>query len=203
MTHGNLFIISAPSGAGKTTLLKKIMAELPGLAFSISHTTRPPRGQEKDRVDYHFVAPTSFHAMREQGAFLEWAEVHKNLYGTSKQAITDQIDAGFDVFLDIDVQGARQIRESGEKNAIFLFIAPPSREELEKRLSGRGTDSEDTIRLRLENARREMEEADHYDYVIVNDDLGKAADIIRSIIVAARCRQKRAADGKPLTLPRL
>ena len=158
MSRGNLFVISAPSGAGKSTLLKRLLAEVPNLAFSVSHTTRAPRPGESNGREYHFVDRPTFARMRDDQAFLEWAEVHGNLYGTSRAAIEAQQAKGLDVFLDIDVQGARQLRDCGHPGAIFLFIAPPSWAELEKRLRGRGTDPEETVQLRLNNARREMAE---------------------------------------------
>jgi len=203
MSQGKLFIISAPSGAGKSTLLKELFVSLPGLAFSVSHATRAPRAGEVDGRDYHFVDRPSFEKMRDQGAFLEWAEVHGNLYGTSARGIEAQQAAGLDVFLDIDVQGARQLRELAYPGAVFLFIAPPSWEELEKRLSGRGTDSEETVRLRLNNARREMEAAGHYDYLIVNDRLEEAVDTMRAVVIAERCRSRRRADGSALDMTAL
>jgi guanylate kinase len=198
---GTLFVISAPSGAGKTTLLKRIMAEVPKLGFSVSHTTRPPRPGERNGVDYHFVSREEFLAMRDKGAFLEWAEVHTNLYGTSKQAVAEKLATGVDVFLDIDVQGARQIKEAHDLGALFLFVAPPSWQELEKRLSGRGTEAAETVQIRLANARKEMAEAHWYDYLIVNDDLDAASAMLKAVILAERCRGRRTADGVPVAIP--
>ncbi|MDP3695533.1 MAG: guanylate kinase, partial [Desulfocapsaceae bacterium] len=180
MTTGKLFILSAPSGAGKTTLLKKVMADLPGLAFSVSHTTRLPRAGEVDGVDYHFVSRAQFEAMRDQGVFLEWAEVHGNLYGTSRPAVLAQLATGLDVILDIDVQGAAILRNSAVIPAASLFISPPSLSELERRLRGRETDSEETILLRLKNARKEMQAAVDYEYLIINDCLEQAIDTLRA-----------------------
>lgn len=198
---GTLFVISAPSGAGKTTLLKKIMAEVPKLGFSVSHTTRPPRPGERNGMDYYFVSREEFLAMRENNAFLESAEVHTNLYGTSKQAVADKLATGVDVFLDIDVQGARQIKASGELAAVFLFVAPPSWDELAKRLRGRGTEAAETVQLRLANARKEMAEAHWYDYLIVNDDLDAATAMLKAVVLAERCRGRRSANGAPVTIP--
>lgn len=200
MTTGKLFIVSAPSGAGKTTLLKKVMADLPGLAFSVSHTTRLPRGGEQDGVDYHFVSRDRFEAMREQCFFLEWAEVHGNLYGTSRLAVLDQLAKGQDIILDIDVQGAAILRKSAAIPAASLFIAPPSLPELERRLRGRGTDSEETILLRLKNARMEMQAALDYEYLIVNADLGQAIDTLRAIVIAERSRGHRLPTGQPIAI---
>lgn len=197
---GGLFIISAPSGAGKSTLLKQILATVKGVTFSVSHTTRSPRKGEQNGREYHFTDPQGFSDMVERNAFLEWAEVHGNRYGTSRDTIQELTDRGLDVLLDIDVQGARQIRTSNFPNARFLFIVPPSMEELEQRLTGRGTDTDEVIRLRLMNARKEMAALPEYDYVIVNDRIEDAVDTMRSIIVAERSRTRRTKDGAPLTL---
>jgi guanylate kinase len=201
VAHGNLLVISAPSGAGKTTILRRILATVPGLAFSVSHTTRASRTGEQEGRDYYFITRDRFLTMREQGAFLEWAEVHGNFYGTSKKAVAEQLALGTDLILDIDVQGARQAREQSEWRAISLFIAPPSWQELERRLTMRNTESVDTVRLRLANARREMAETGRYDYVIINDDLDEAVDAVRAVIIAERCRHRRSVSGRPLSLP--
>ena len=204
MSKGCLLVVSAPSGAGKTTLLKKILADTPKIGFSVSHTTRAPRQGEESGRDYHFVSQSEFLELREEGAFLEWAEVHGNFYGTSRHAVEEEIEAGNDVLLDIDVQGARQVKEMGkmgelgEMRAVFLFIAPPSARVLEQRLRGRDTDIQEVIALRLENARREMEEAAWYDYLVVNDQLSEAVALLRAIISAERCRRRRRPDGSPL-----
>ena len=200
MTTGKLFILSAPSGAGKTTLLKRVMADLPGLAFSVSHTTRQPRSGEQDGVDYHFVSRDRFEAMREQGIFLEWAEVHGNLYGTSRPAVLAQLATGFDVILDLDVQGAAILRASAAIPAASLFISPPSLLELERRLRGRETDSEETILLRLKNARKEMQAAVDYEYLIINDRLEQAIDTLRAIVIAERSRGHRLPTGQSIKI---
>jgi guanylate kinase len=200
MTTGKLFILSAPSGAGKTTLLKRVMADLPGLAFSVSHTTRLPRTGEVDGVDYHFVSRAQFEAMRDQGVFLEWAEVHGNLYGTSRPAVLAQLATGLDVILDIDVQGAAILRESAAIPAASLFISPPSLSELERRLRGRETDSEETILLRLKNARQEMQAAVNYEYLIINDHLEQAIDTLRAIVIAERSRGHRLPTGQSIEI---
>ncbi|MCX5865682.1 MAG: guanylate kinase [Deltaproteobacteria bacterium] len=203
MSRGNLFVISAPSGAGKSTILKKLLAVVANLAFSVSHTTRAPRPGESNGRDYHFVDRTTFAGMRDNQAFLEWAEVHGNLYGTSRAAIEAQQAKGIDVFLDIDVQGAKQLRDGGHQGAIFLFIAPPSLAELERRLRGRGTDPEETVQLRLNNARREMEDAGRYDYLVINDQLDEAVEVLRAVVIAERCKARRTPDGLPLDLAAL
>ena len=203
MSRGNLFIISAPSGAGKSTLLKKLLAKVDNLAFSVSHTTRAPRPGESNGREYHFVDRATFEGMRTDQAFLEWAEVHGNLYGTSRAAIETQQAQGIDVFLDIDVQGARQLREQRIQGAIFLFIAPPSWSELERRLRGRGTDPEETVQLRLNNARQEMKDAGRYDYLVINDQLDEAVDVLRAVVIAERCKGRRTPEGQPLDLASL
>lgn len=197
---GNLLIISAPSGTGKTTILKKVMSQIEGTVFSVSHTTRSPRSGEQDGRDYHFVDKNLFRKMCDNNDFLEWAEVHGNFYGTSKTEIMHQLNNGLDVFLDIDVQGARQVRSASDLQCKSVFIIPPSWEEQEQRLLKRGTDTKEIMQLRLANAREEMKDAESYDYLIVNDRLETAVEALKSIIIAERCRQRRAPDGKPLTL---
>ncbi len=198
MSEAILFVLSAPSGGGKTTILKKVMARLPGLVFSVSHTTRAPRPGEVAGRDYHFVSPEEFQAMREGDppGFLEWAEVHGNLYGTGRAEVERQLQSGRDVILDIDVQGALQVQ--GAAAPVMIFIAPPSLAELESRLRRRGTESEETISLRLDNARQELKYTDRYDYLIINDRLEEAVDSLHSIIVAERCRRRRSPDGLPV-----
>lgn len=198
MANGNLFIISAPSGTGKTTILNRVLSDLQGVGFSVSHTTREPRPGEVDGKDYFFVNRAVFQTMQEQDDFLEHAEVHGNLYGTSKAVIDNLLQEGKDVILDIDVQGARQIRQKGVMQAVFIFIAPPSLADLEKRLTSRGTDSEPVITTRLQNARSELADMDMYDYIIVNDEIENGVEVLRSIIIAERSKAKRSATGVPL-----
>ena len=196
--EGMPLILSAPSGCGKTTLLNRIMANLPGLAFSISHTTRPPRLGEMHGKDYYFVDSPAFVAMRDQepSGFLAYAEVHGNLYGTSVEEVNRLRQQGLDVVLDIDVQGAAQVQAQTE--TVAVFIAPPSMAELEKRLRKRGSETEASVVRRLENARKELACADRYDYLLVNDQLDEATDILRSIIIAERSHRRRKADGQPV-----
>lgn len=196
----NLIIISAPSGTGKTTILKKIMPHLQGLTFSVSHTTRAPRCGEENGKDYYFVSKEAFLDLRDQGGFLEWAEVHGNFYGTSKKEVAARLNDGIDVFLDIDIQGARQVRQAAPE-AISIFICPPSWQEQERRLTERGTDCLDTIRLRLTNAKAEMADIGLYDYVVMNDDLDTAARMLEAIILAMRAKNRRHINGTPLCLP--
>lgn len=184
---GLCLVISAPSGAGKSTLVERLRAEFPHFAYSISCTTRAPRGQEKNGVDYHFLTREEFLARREAGYFAEWAEVHGNLYGTPKAPVEEHLASGRDVLFDIDVQGALQVKNVFPQG-LFVFILPPSRKELERRLRGRGTDSEEAIAKRLGNALGELRQAGQFDYLIVNDDLDTAADELRAIYVAGRTR---------------
>jgi len=198
MHNGMLLVLSAPSGCGKTTIVKRVMANLPNLVFSVSHTTRVPRPGETDGVHYHFVDQSGFRTIREQQptGFLEWAEVHGNLYGTSVAEVELRQQAGCDVLLDIDVQGAAQVRQC--VTAVTIFIAPPSLQVLEQRLRGRGTEDEATVAKRLNNARKELASAGVYDYLIVNDQLDEAVDSLRSIIIAERSRRRRTSSGAPL-----
>ncbi len=193
-----LFILSSLTSAENTTLLKRVMADLPGLAFSISHTTRQARTGEVDGVDYYFVDKAQFESLREDGNFLEWAKVHGNFYGTSRQAVQSQLDLGVDIVMDIDVQGAALVRQNQSLPSISIFISPPSLDELEKRLRGRATDQEENIRLRLENAAKEMAEAQKYDYLIINDNLDEAVNMLRSVILAERARGQRLPSGEAI-----
>ncbi len=195
MSKGFILVISAPSGCGKTTILRRVMGDLPGLVFSVSHTTRPPRPGEENGRDYHFVTREQFIAIRdrEPSGFLEWAEVHDNFYGTGRDEVMARLEQGLDVVLDIDVQGARQIRRTAEP--VTVFIAPPSLDELARRLRGRGTETEETIALRLRNAEIEMEAVSEYDYLVINDRLDEAVESLRAIIIAERSRRRRRIDG--------
>ena len=200
MHHGNLFIISAPSGTGKTTILKKTIAAMKKIVFSVSHTTRTPRAGEQEGVDYFFIDKDVFLTMEQQGLFLEWAEVHGNLYGTSRSTVQAAAEQGLDIILDIDVQGARQVNEKFKDKGVFIFIAPPSLEELARRLAGRSTEAEAIIATRLANAKEEMKSIDEYDFVIVNDTVEQAVEVLKSIIIAERSRTRRGLSGEPLNL---
>jgi guanylate kinase len=192
--RGDLFIVSSPSGGGKTTLIRRLLQNPPGatLHFSVSHTTRPMRQGEQDGREYHFVAVAEFQRMVQRDEFLEHNEVHDNIYGTSKAEVLPRLSAGEDVILDIDVKGARDIR-GGYPDAVTVFIVPASLAELEKRLRARGLDSEESIRKRLINAAREIEEAASFQYVIVNDDLDRATLELESIVRARRLTAARQA----------
>jgi guanylate kinase len=189
-----LVILSSPSGAGKTTLTRMLLERCPELRFSVSHTTRAPRANEVDGRDYHFVERARFVELADGDAFLEWAEVHGNLYGTSKAEIQRaRATAGCaGMIFDIDYQGARQIR-SKVADVVSVFILPPSMAELERRLRGRASETEDTLRRRYAIAEREIEHYALFDYVIVNDDVQRAFDELRSIAVAERARRQRRA----------
>jgi len=184
---GLCLVLSAPSGAGKSTLVSRLRAEFPGFAYSISCTTRAPRGAEEDGVHYHFLTREDFIAKRDAGYFAEWAEVHGNFYGTPKGPVEDKLSRGQDMLFDIDVQGALQLKAVFPQ-ALYVFILPPSKEVLERRLRGRGTDSEEAIAKRMKNALGELEQAAHFDYHIVNDDIEEAADELRAVYVAGRAR---------------
>jgi len=198
MSKGLLLVLSAPSGCGKTTIVNRVMKSLPGLVFSVSHTTRHPRPGEIDGVHYHFVTSSVFSRIRDgqPAGFLEWAEVHGNLYGTSVEEVRRHQQAGYDVILDIDVQGAAQVREHA--SPVTIFIAPPTLSELERRLRGRGTEDAATLALRLDNARKELACVSAYEYLIINDRLDEAVESLRSIIIAERSRQRRTLSGQTM-----
>ncbi len=195
MSLGNLYIISAPSGAGKSSLINALLADLPRsqVQLSISHTTRNPRPGEEHGVHYYFTQHEEFKRLIEQGHFLEWAGVFGNYYGTSLPMIERSLEQGIDVFLDIDWQGARQIREK-VPNVKTIFILPPSKAELEKRLIGRGQDSAETIAKRMSEAVSEMSHYNEFDYVIVNDDFQVALSELKSILIAERLKQVVQAE---------
>jgi guanylate kinase len=196
VSRGDLFIVSSPSGAGKTTLIRRVLEDprIGGtLHFSVSHTTRPPRTGERDGVEYHFVDEAEFRAIEVRGGFLEWAVVHGNLYGTSRAEVEPRLERGLDVLLDIDVQGARQVR-SHVPEAVKVIVFPPSREVLEARLKARASDAPEVVVRRLAAARKEMEEWGEFDYAIINEDLEAAVDELRSILVARRAGKSRRRE---------
>jgi guanylate kinase len=192
--RGDLFIVSSPSGGGKTTLIRRLLENPPGatLHFSVSHTTRSMRQGEQNGREYHFVSVEEFQGMVQRDEFLEHNEVHDNIYGTSRAEVLPRLAAGEDVILDIDVKGARDIRETWP-DAVTVFIVPSSLGELEKRLRTRGLDSEESIRKRLINAAREIEEALSFQYVVVNDNLERATLELESIVRARRATAARQA----------
>jgi len=191
---GNIFVVAAPSGAGKSSLVKALMELDSAVQPSVSHTTRPPRGQEKHGREYFFASDPEFDAMVAADAFVEWAHVHEQRYGTSKRAIEERVAQGADVILEIDFQGAIQIRKTFA-NAVLIFILPPSWEELRSRLERRGEDSAEVIALRLRNAAEEMARANEFDFVIINELFERALFDLKAIVHAQRLRysaQRRA-----------
>ena len=195
---GNLFVVAAPSGAGKSSLVNALMEVDAGVRPSVSHTTRPPRGQELQGREYHFVEEDVFDTMVASDGFVEWAEVHGNRYGTSRRANEERIAAGHDVVLEIDWQGALQIR-GRFANAVLIFILPPSWDELRSRLTRRGEDSADTIELRLANAREELAQAKKFDYVIINEVFERALFDLKAIVHAQRLKYAAQARARAET----
>jgi guanylate kinase len=187
MTTGTLFIVAAPSGAGKTTLVGRLLAEDPQVQHSVSCTTRAPRPGEQDGREYRFVDVQHFLAMRERGEFVEWAEVHGNFYGTSRLWLDERMQQGHDLLLEIDWQGAQQVRRQFPE-AVCIFILPPSIAELERRLRGRGSDSEDVIARRIAGALNEMRHVGEFDFVIINKDLDVALADLQAAVRASRLR---------------
>ena len=186
---GNVYVVAAPSGAGKSSLVKALMELDAAVRPSVSHTTRPPRGQEKDGREYHFVSDDAFDALIQQEAFLEWATVHGHRYGTSRESIKQRIAQGADVVLEIDYQGALQIKKIFA-NAVLIFILPPSWDELRSRLQNRGEDSLDVIETRLKNAAHEMSQAPKFDFVIINELFERALFDLKAIVHSQRLKYK-------------
>jgi guanylate kinase len=193
-----IFIISAPSGSGKSTLVARLLATVPGLMFSVSYTTRALRGNEKDGESYHFVTRENFEAMIARGEFLEWAQVFGNYYGTHQGILEAARAAGRDLVLDIDVQGARQLRDRVPE-AVTIFVLAPSRKILEDRLRARGEDREDVIQRRLREAAVEIQKYKDYDYVLINRELAESDAVLSAIVRAERIRRDRIEDQiKPI-----
>ena len=202
---GNIFVVAAPSGAGKSSLVKALLELDSHVQPSVSHTTRPPRGQEKHGREYYFVSPHEFDDMIAANAFVEWANVHGNLYGTSKQAIEERVARGDDVILEIDFQGALQIKEIFS-NAISIFILPPSWEELRSRLERRAEDSAEVIDLRLKNAAIEVAQVEKFNFVIINELFDRALFDLKAIVHSQRLRfsaqrRTRAETFRALHIP--
>jgi guanylate kinase len=186
---GNVYVVAAPSGAGKSSLVKALMELDAAVRPSVSHTTRPPRGQEKDGREYHFVSDAAFDALIQSEAFLEWATVHGHRYGTSRESIEQRIAQGADVVLEIDYQGALQIKKIFA-NAVLIFILPPSWDELRSRLQNRGEDSPDVIETRIKNAAHEMSQAPKFDFVIINELFERALFDLKAIVHSQRLKYK-------------
>lgn len=187
---GSLIIISSPSGGGKGTLIRRLREDFEGLSYSVSHTTREIRKGEEDGVHYNFVSTERFEELIEAGEFLEYAEVHGNYYGTSKAFINKELEKGFDVLLEIDVQGAEWVRKRAPE-AVGIFILPPSYAVLKERLSNRNTESETDLAVRLRNASDEVKQYKHFDFVIINDDLEKAVEDLKSVVRSGRLLRDR------------
>lgn len=202
MSRGRLFIVAAPSGAGKSSLVNALLAREPGISLSISHTTRAPRPGDEDGVQYHFVDRATFEAMVARGDFIEHADVFGNYYGTSRGAVEPALAAGRDVLLEIDWQGAAQVRRAMPE-CVSIFILPPSRAELERRLRARGTDNVATIERRLAASREEISHADEFDCIVVNDRFEDALAALQAIVRAARAGEPLPADRHAALIDRL
>ncbi len=191
---GKLFVISGPSGSGKSTVVRSVRERLKEVSYSVSHTTRHRRAGEKEGRDYCFVDRETFEKMIDEGAFAEWAPVYSDLYGTSVAGLRGQVEAGLDVFLDLDTQGATAIKERFQ-DSVLIFLFPPSMEVLEARLRSRGTDEKAIIEERLIEARGEMRKFVRYDYAVINDDLEQAIEEVKAIVLAERWRVERVGDA--------
>lgn len=190
--RGILFVISSPSGGGKGTLIRRLLDTVPGVSYSVSWTTRDARPTEKDGVNYHFVNEDEFARMRDGGGFLEWAVVHGHLYGTARSVVEQELSEGHDIVLEIDVQGAEAVRAAFDFDSVVsVFILPPSFEVLRARLSARMTERQEELELRLANARGEVEQYRHFDYVVLNDEVERAAAQLSGIVLAERARRTR------------
>jgi guanylate kinase len=188
--RGLLFVVSSPSGGGKGTLIRRVLGQVAGLSYSVSWTTRAPRPGERDGVSYHFVTTEEFERMREAGGFLEWAVVHGNFYGTARSVVAQELSEGHDIILEIDVQGAEVVRQTMD-DVVGIFILPPSLAVLRARLTARMTERPEELALRLRNARGEVEQYRHFDYLILNDEVERASAQLASIVYAERARVGR------------
>lgn len=190
-SEGKLFVISGPSGAGKGTLIKKILSVYPDLLYSVSLTTRKRRNEEEEGKEYFFVSEEEFKKKIKKGELLEWAKVYRDYYGTPAEFIYKNIKKGKDIILEVDVQGAKKIKRKMKNRAILIFIKPPSISELKNRILKRGDNNKEEISLRLKTARKELKEIENYDYLVINDKIEEAFDLLQSIIKAEKCKIRR------------
>ncbi|PIW30221.1 MAG: guanylate kinase [Rhodospirillales bacterium CG15_BIG_FIL_POST_REV_8_21_14_020_66_15] len=189
--RGMMLVLSSPSGAGKTSISRRLLAEETGIVMSVSATTRPPRPGEADGRDYYFYDPATFRKMAANGEFLEYATVFDNSYGTPKKPVMDALERGLDVLFDVDWQGTRKLRENAREHLVSVFILPPSIEELERRLRGRGQDTDEVVAGRMARAMSEMSHYEEYDYIVVNADLDASVDNVKAILKAERLKKER------------
>jgi len=196
MGDGLLYIVSGPSGAGKSTLIKNVLNKITGFSFSVSYTTRGRRPGEIDGKDYFFIDKSTFLQLKENGELLEWAEVHGNYYGTSKKFVEETLKKSRGLVLDVDVQGALNIKKIYRK-AIYIFILPPSNEDLEERLKKRGTESEDSLEIRLKDAKWEISHIKDFDYIIVNQEIEESTNQLISVLVAEQLKRERFDESTP------
>ena len=189
--RGMMLVLSSPSGAGKTSISRRLLAEEEGIVMSVSATTRPPRPGEVDGKDYYFYSPETFSQTVAEGGFLEHATVFDNSYGTPKKPVWEALESGRDVLFDVDWQGTRKLRENAREHLVSVFILPPSIEELESRLKGRGQDSDEVVAGRMARAKSEMSHYEEYDYIVINDDLDKSVESVKSILRAERLKKDR------------
>lgn len=192
--HGILYVVSGPSGAGKSSIIKKALDIVDGFTFSVSYTTRKKRPGEKEGIDYFFISQSEFDRLKENDEFLEYAEVHGYLYGTSKNFIKDKLNEGYNIVLDVDVQGSLNIKKELPKESVLIFIAPPSYEDLEKRLKIRGTEKKEDFVKRIGDAKWEMSNLTKFDYLIVNQELSESVNQLTSIIIAEQLKLERVSD---------
>ncbi|SDC68116.1 guanylate kinase [Geotoga petraea] len=195
MTGGVLYVVSGPSGAGKSTVIKKALDKVEGFTFSVSYTTREKRPGEIEGEDYFFISEEEFHELKEQGEFLEYAEVHGYYYGTSKSFIKEKLDEGFNIVLDVDVQGSLNIKKEMPYDSVLIFVVPPSYKELQKRLMGRGTENEKDLKKRLEDSKWEIQRMEEFDYLLENNDVPESVNRLISIIIAEQLKISRIKDG--------
>lgn len=195
MTEGVLYVVSGPSGAGKSTIIKKALDKVDGFTFSVSYTTREKRPGEVEGKDYFFISQDKFEELKEKGEFLEYAKVHGYYYGTSKTFIKQKLEEGYNIVLDVDVQGSLNVKKEMPHDSVLIFVVPPSYNELQKRLMGRGTENEKDLKKRLEDSKWEIKQMDEFDYLLENNDVLESVNRLISIIIAEQLRITRIKDG--------